>query len=275
MPSWNIHIAQTERLLERPAVADAVRDRNAFLFGNVVPDIFVGYMVPGVDEPIPYRVTHVAKPERIPKPREREFWDTYVAPLAEHIAQMGEGGVPIVSIDDERNVLNRTHYPARFANTGPLPDAVVRARSHSAASADDPAAVRRSVLDLTLGAWAHLLADNLWNARVSEFLAAHGGVPSEEFRIKKQGDFDWFGRTLHLSSVPQATDRLIAACAAFPQYAIPARHVYASVGVIHETVRTNGGVDKHEPYRLLTDEFFSSTFTEVLDATERTLAERL
>ena len=82
MPSWNIHIAQTERLLERTgALAKSVRDRNAFLFGCVVPDIFVGYMVPGIADPIPYRITHFAKPEPIPKPREHEFWDTYVAPL--------------------------------------------------------------------------------------------------------------------------------------------------------------------------------------------------
>ena len=82
MPSWNIHIAQTERLLARAgALADNVRDRNAFLFGSVVPDIFVGYMVPGIADPIPYRITHFAKPEPIPKPREHEFWDTYVAPL--------------------------------------------------------------------------------------------------------------------------------------------------------------------------------------------------
>ena len=64
MPSWNIHIAQTERLLERTsALADSVRDRNAFLFGCVIPDIFVGYMVPGIADPIPYRITHFAKPE--------------------------------------------------------------------------------------------------------------------------------------------------------------------------------------------------------------------
>ena len=81
MPSWNIHIAQTERLLERGgAVTRAVRDANAFLFGNLVPDIMVGYMVPGIDQPVPYRKTHFAAPEFIPKPREREFWDTYVAP---------------------------------------------------------------------------------------------------------------------------------------------------------------------------------------------------
>ena len=82
MPSWNIHIAQTQEVLARDcSLTRAVRDQNAFLFGNLVPDIRVGYMVPGIADPIPYRITHFAKPEPIPKPREHEFWDTYVAPL--------------------------------------------------------------------------------------------------------------------------------------------------------------------------------------------------
>ena len=64
MPSWNIHIAHAEGLLAKDGpVARVVRDRNAFLFGNLIPDIYVGYMVPGIVHPIPYRVTHFAKPE--------------------------------------------------------------------------------------------------------------------------------------------------------------------------------------------------------------------
>ena len=83
MPSWNIHIAHAERLLKGGgSVARAVRDGNAFLFGNLIPDIYVGYMVPGVVRPVPYRVTHFAKPEHIPKPRAGEFFDAYVLPLA-------------------------------------------------------------------------------------------------------------------------------------------------------------------------------------------------
>lgn len=47
MPSWNIHIAHAERLLKGGgSVARAVRDGNAFLFGNLIPDIYVGYMCP-------------------------------------------------------------------------------------------------------------------------------------------------------------------------------------------------------------------------------------
>ena len=47
MPSWNIHIAHAEGLLEDGGpFAGVVRDRNAFLFGNFVPDIYVGYVWP-------------------------------------------------------------------------------------------------------------------------------------------------------------------------------------------------------------------------------------
>ena len=79
MPSWNIHMAETERLLAAPgAEALGVRDPNAFLFGNLVPDIYVGYMVPDVDRKLPYRETHFAGAGAIPCPRDDEFWDRYV-----------------------------------------------------------------------------------------------------------------------------------------------------------------------------------------------------
>ena len=179
MPSWNIHIAQTERLLARASVlADSVRDRNAFLFGCVIPDIFVGYMVPGIADPIPYRITHFAKPEPIPKPREHEFWDTYVAPLL----KSSPTGAPAAatSIIEERERLNRVHYPQRYKDAEPV--AGPGACEFSLASED----VAQSLLDLTLGVWSHLVADTVWNTRVNQYLEAHGGRPCEEFRIKKQ-----------------------------------------------------------------------------------------
>ena len=213
MPSWNIHIAQTERLLERTgALANSVRDRNAFLFGCVVPDIFVGYMVPGIADPIPYRITHFAKPEPIPKPREHEFWDTYVAPLL----KSSPTGAPAAatSIVEERERLNRVHYPQRYRDAEPV--AGPGACEFSLASED----VAQSLLDLTLGVWSHLVADTVWNTRVNQYLEAHGGKPCEEFRIKKQGDFDWFGKTLGIVSIPRATDRLYTAATRFGQYPI-------------------------------------------------------
>ena len=250
MPSWNIHIAQTERLLERTsALADSVRDRNAFLFGCVVPDIFVGYMVPGIADPIPYRITHFAKPEPIPKPREHEFWDTYVAPLLKG-APAGEPA-EATSIVEERERLNRVHYPQRYRDAEPVvgPGAC----EFSLASED----VAQSLLDLTLGVWSHLVADTVWNTRVNQYLEAHGGKPCEEFRIKKQGDFDWFGKTLGIVSIPRATDRLYTAATRFGQYPIHKEYVLKTIGVMHEIVRENPGEPDHPPYRLLTEAGFA------------------
>lgn len=101
--------------------------------------------------------------------------------------------------------------------------------------------VAQSLLDLTLGVWSHLVADTVWNTRVNQYLEAHGGKPCEEFRIKKQGDFDWFGKTLGIVSIPRATDRLYTAAARFGQYPIHKEYVLKTIGVMHEIVRENPG----------------------------------
>lgn len=288
MPSWNIHIAQTEQLLgSGGTVAHAVRDRNAFLFGNVVPDILVGYMVPDVAEPIRYTITHFADAGHIPKPREWEFWDQCIVPLLESytIASAGDDGKGAVyagifaamedaepayptSITAERERLNRIHHPERFED----PDAYAYLDRKVVPTGID---IKRSQFDLALGVWAHLLADNVWNTRVNEFLDEIGGHPNEEFRIKKQCDFDWFGRTLSISSIPRATDRLYAAAEGFIQYPIERDYVLKTIGVIHEIVRQNPGNPEHPPYRLLNQEFFDTVFAEVVDKTDRLMRERL
>ena len=80
MPSWNIHTAHVERLLrEEGADALGVSDVNAFLFGNLAPDVYVGYMVPDTTYRIDYKLTHHAMREHIPLPRYDEFWEFYVA----------------------------------------------------------------------------------------------------------------------------------------------------------------------------------------------------
>lgn len=266
MPSWNIHIAEAEKLLARDGfVAALVRDRNAFLFGSVVPDVPVGYMVPDIADPIPYRITHFAESEPIPKPRAHEFWDGYVVPLLHHA---GCGScVETTTIAQERERVNRVHYPHRYDG---VPDLPAVSPAEFSTQPDD---VEQSLFDLTLGTWVHLLADNIWNTRVNEYLAVRGGKPSEEFRIKKQGDFDWFGKTLRLESIVRATPRLKAAAALFAQHSISSDDVLKTVGVIHEVVRENPGRAEHPPYRLLTEMFFSETFSEVLDTTERLVAE--
>lgn len=101
------------------------------------------------------------------------------------------------------------HYPQRYKDAEPV--AGPGACEFSLASED----VAQSLLDLTLGVWSHLVADTVWNTRVNQYLEAHGGKPCEEFRIKKQGDFDWFGKTLGIVSIPRATDRLYTAAARF------------------------------------------------------------
>ena len=133
---------------------------------------------------------------------------------------------------------------------------------------------RQKLFDLLLGTWSHLMADNLWNTRVNEFLDAHGGKPSEEFRIKKQDDFDLFGKALPIDSLPRVTPRLVAAAAAFPQYPIEEAEVRSTIGVAHEIVRTNHG-DRHPTYRLLTEEFFAQVFTESVALPDRLFTERL
>lgn len=78
MPSWNIHTAHVERLLrEEEPSSLGIRDVNAFLFGNYVPDIYVGYMVKPITKKIPYRETHFADPDFVPAPRYMEFWQRY------------------------------------------------------------------------------------------------------------------------------------------------------------------------------------------------------
>lgn len=275
MPSWNLHIAQVQEVLASDcALTRTVRDQNAFLFGNMLPDIRVGYMVPGICEPTPYRITHFAKPEPIPKPREDEFWQTVVAPrLAGESASAGEQGSRVfaLSIEVERDRINRIHYPARYENEpAPVEDPRQVLAANSTAEVD----VASSCFDMTLGAWAHLLADNIWNTRVNEYLEAHGGRPSESFRIKKQSDFDWFGRSRPLYLVPVANNRLVEAASHFEQYPISRDEVLATVGVAHETVRVNEGTDQHPPYQLLTDEFFMQTFAEVVDQTIGLFEER-
>ncbi len=81
MPSWNIHTAHAEKLLaEHGAAALGVRDENAFLFGNYVPDIYVGYLVSPISVWIDYKHTHLARKAYIPLPDYRLFRRRYIEP---------------------------------------------------------------------------------------------------------------------------------------------------------------------------------------------------
>ena len=79
MPSWNIHIAHVERLLGECSPDDlGIADANAFLFGNLVPDICVGVMVHDTAMRIDYRITHMTPGHTIPLPNAERFWDAYL-----------------------------------------------------------------------------------------------------------------------------------------------------------------------------------------------------
>lgn len=359
MPSWNIHIAHAEGLLaDGGPVADIVCDRNAFLFGNLIPDVYVGYMVPCVVYPIPYRVTHFAAPEHIPKPREGEFWDTYVAPMVrelgisfnsdavvgrvrpaaeqqspaveQHVSAAGqdrpvaEGGVvaqasaafaaqasaaagssvfgQVGSLKREVAHVSPAHTPTHELEFPPEQSAQFQieafeaarpasmhetARPDSACAAVHPASAldaacpagapadeRRALFDLVLGTWVHLLADTIWNQRVNDYLDELGEVPSKDFRIKKQGDFDQFGKSLPIDAFPVPNPQLINTAARFPQYAIDERSVYFSCAIAHEIVRTNS-LTAPPAYRLLTQDFFTATFGEVQRSAAWLMRERL
>ena len=80
MPSWNVHIAHVERLLaQEGAEALGIRDVNCFLYGNLLPDVYVGYLVHDLTREIKYVVTHVSEVEPIPVPDFGKFWERYVA----------------------------------------------------------------------------------------------------------------------------------------------------------------------------------------------------
>ena len=208
MPSWNIHTAHVERLLktEEPS-ALGIRDVNAFLMGNLLPDVYVGWMVPNPTRKIDYKDTHFADPGYVPEPRYGEFFERWLAPYA----------------DD---------------------------RGH--------------VSDVMLGAWTHLAADHVYNAHFNQLLLKWGMKPGTEVRIRKQSDFDTFGKTLDIHMVPEPTDELIAQCAAFPQYAVEEPDVRAACDVMRRIVRENAVHHVSKPtYDLLGDAYFREVPGEV------------
>lgn len=203
MPSWNIHTAHVEGLLATQSAAElGIEDVDAFLFGNFVPDIYVGYVVPDVSHKIPYKDTHLVDPTFIPSPNAALFYERYL---------MGE------------------------------------------------------CTDVVLGAWTHLLCDHYYNRRTNEYISRIGVAPGEQTRIRKQSDFDAFGRTLSISRVPKASEGILSQCKEFPQYAIGEQDVLATIraqeGIVHRNAAEH--LDTEPEYLLLTQEFFESTYRQV------------
>lgn len=229
MPSWNVHLAQAGELLRRGSgLARAVEDRNAFLFGCLLPDIMVGYMVPGIEHTLPYRITHLTEEGSVPRPQEGSFWDAFVAP-----ALAGGPTAP---------------------EAGPFSG---------------------SVRAMVLGAWTHLLTDNLWNDRAGAFAREHLGDRGEPFRVLKQADFETFGRTRAVSAPIAAEPALIRAAAQFPQYPIGERETRAAVEVARKIATDNAaGAAAGRAYRLFDHEMLLDMFDGSVHMAERLFAQR-
>lgn len=131
MPSWNIHTAHVERLLSEESPAElGIRDVNAFLFGNLVPDIYVGYMVPGITHKIPYKETHFADPGYVPEPRYYEFFERFVIPSTGADGLVGDVVLGAWTHLVADHVYNR-HFNQLLEREGLTPGEVVRERKQA------------------------------------------------------------------------------------------------------------------------------------------------
>jgi len=214
MPSWNIHTAHVESLLgARSPEALGIADVNAFLFGNYVPDIYVGFMVPDTTYHLDYCLTHHAGVHTIPVPDADDYWDGFV----------------------------------------------FRRRPSSPAASS-----------LTIGAWAHLLADRVYNGRFRDFCKTHDVPRDDERRVGKQADFALFGSSLEISRTVNTTPELLEAAQGFRPYSVLPEDVERSIRVATSIVRENGRAGEQRPaadaagdgYRLLSAEWMEASFAE-------------
>lgn len=184
-----------------------IRDVDAFLLGNLLPDVYVGYMVKDLTKTIEYADTHFADPNFVPEPKYGLFFERYATP------------------DKDGRVS-----------------------------------------DLILGSWAHLVADHDYNKRVNEFLVTHDIKPCTETRIKKQADFDLFGRTLSISRAPRITKEVLRQCATYEPYELVASDMHKAQEAMEAIVADNA--KRHvadASYQMLGPDFFASTYDEVTE----------
>lgn len=113
MPSWNVHCAHVEALLRDPDFLQlGIRDADEFFFGNVVPDIPLGYIVKDPELNCSYQETHWTDPAHIPLPREDLFWERYIDGTP-HPADMCLGAWTHLLCDHVYNAHTRAFFEAR------------------------------------------------------------------------------------------------------------------------------------------------------------------
>lgn len=254
MPYWNLHTAHAQHLLTQGKPEEfGIRDANAFLFGNYVPDIYVGYMVQHPSGILPYTHTHLADPHAIPVPREQEFWDTYVEPTLDMPRDFPIVPVPITVDEAVEILIAGGNYLAPAGK-----------ESHAAIQAALRAPDYRAS-DVVLGTWVHLLCDACYNEATHKWLEKYHVPAGDETRIRKQGDFELYGLTLPITLKCEPTPELIAQAAAFPQYAIAEGDARAAVEVANNIVDNNmaNHIADTPNYSLFTAEFFSEIYERV------------
>ena len=65
-------------------------DVDGFLFGNLVPDIYAGHMVPDASRKIDYRETHLVDPLFVPEPDYGAFFERFAAPSADESGRVSD-----------------------------------------------------------------------------------------------------------------------------------------------------------------------------------------
>ena len=71
MPSWAIHLAEAKKVSKNLNFND--KDKNIFLFGNIVPDILNGYVVDKISHKVSHDETHYQKRIQIENHYEKRY----------------------------------------------------------------------------------------------------------------------------------------------------------------------------------------------------------
>lgn len=262
MPSWNIHTAHVQHLLAQGSPEEfGIKDANSFLFGNFVPDIYVGYMVEHPSGIMPYTITHLADPHAVPIPRAQEYWDTYVEPALEPARELPVRPVGI-TVDEAVSILMAGGV---YTATAPL-------KEHEALC-ERLRAQDYEPTDVVLGAWAHLCCDACYNTATHAWLSKYNIEVGEETRINKQDDYRLYGCTLPITLTCEVTPELIAQAAEFPQYSISEHDVRVSVEAARAIVKENqeNHIEGTPEYALFKKEFFAEIYAHVNDVLETQL----
>lgn len=126
-----------------------------------------------------------------------------------------------------------------------------------------------STLSLTLGAWAHLVADRYYNGNFRTYWLQCDIAGGDVQRIAKQADFELFGNSLRLQTCTQATQQLLEAAYNFRPYRILEEDVNRSIDIANAIVRNNGKAHLTQTsYQVLSKAWLDRVFSDCTDRLE-------